>query len=295
MTVVIKIQGGLGNQMFQYAFSRALPTEERVYFDLAYFDEPGSMSLELDRVFGISLPERDTPAYRKTRNLLYSNKVLRKLYTAYKVARRVVSKVLCRNSRYIETKLSYNPAALSHPYQYYDGYFQSYKYFESCKHELERAYSFPSLDQGNQKIAEMIAHSNSVSVHVRRGDYLEHPLYKGICDEDYYTEAIATISSRVADPHFFVFSNDIEWCKKHLSFLSAQVTFVSGNGGENSYKDMQLMSLCKHNIICNSSFSWWGAYLNKNKHHTVLRPNKWIHDENTKIDDICPPAWLVVN
>ena len=116
----------------------------------------------------------------------------------------------------------------------------------------------------------------SVGIHVRRGDYLNIPLYSGICDLPYYTRAIEYIKSKSKNPKFYIFSNDMEWCKINLPVENA--VFVEANTGINSIFDMILLSSCKYNIIANSSFSWWGAWLNKNK-KAVIAPTKWYNNK----------------
>jgi hypothetical protein len=128
-----------------------------------------------------------------------------------------------------------------------------------------------------------ILSTNSVSIHIRCGDYLSPKyisIYGGICTIEYYKRAISYILQTVDNPVFFIFSDDIEWTKDNITINNA--IFVSNNKGINSFLDMYLMSICKHNIIANSSFSWWGAYLNKNKNKKVIMPNRWF---NSKLPD----------
>lgn len=144
---------------------------------------------------------------------------------------------------------------------YYFGYWTSYKYFEDIMQDIRRDFTFiPVLDVANQKLSNMIQSCNSVSLHIRRGDYLleKNTMYRGICTEGYYENAIKYVQANVDNPFFFVFSNDIEWCRKNVRVDN--VVFVDINHGVDSYKDMQLMSICKHNIIANSTFSLWGDF-----------------------------------
>ena len=136
----------------------------------------------------------------------------------------------------------------------------------------------------------MATTTESVSIHVRRGDYLNEPLLNGICDEQYYVAAIEEIKAMVDNPVFFIFSNDILWCKTHFNQINA--VFVENNTGKNSYRDMQLMSLCKHHIIANSSFSWWGAWLGKYKDSMICAPTKWM---NAKVSsDVVCADWIKI-
>jgi hypothetical protein len=178
-----------------------------------------------------------------------------------------------------------------------NGYFQKETYFNNYAHEIHKAFVFKKELTGvNVSIKNDILNSNSVSLHVRRGDYVTSEktgIYHGVCSLEYYTSAIQTLTKLYNDLHFFVFSDDIEWCKTHLN-IPGEVFFVSNNNGPNSYLDMELMSLCNHNIIANSSFSWWGAWLNNSKNKVVIAPKKWFADSSINTDNLYPKNWLVI-
>jgi hypothetical protein len=144
----------------------------------------------------------------------------------------------------------------------------------------------------NLTVRDKILSSNSVSIHVRRGDYLqlinERLL---VCDSHYYERAIDEIARRIENPCFFIFSDDIEWCKIQFSYLPEK-TFIDWNRNFNSYKDMHLMSLCKYNIIANSSFSWWAAWLNNYPQKIVIAPRLWFNDRQDL--SYVPPSWIKV-
>lgn len=150
---------------------------------------------------------------------------------------------------------------------------------------------FPKLDPYNLELAKLITAKESVSLHIRRGDYLtaENSIFQNICTPTYYKNAVSYMNSNVVNPYYFIFSNDIEWCKNNLNLDN--ITFVDWNIGVNSYKDMQLMSLCKHNIIANSSFSWWGAWLNNNPNKVVCVPKRWYNNKATVYGE-CPDSWV---
>ncbi len=177
--------------------------------------------------------------------------------------------------------------------KYISGYWQSEKYFKDYEDDIRKLYSFPAInDVENKHIAMMAMDTESVSLHVRRGDYLNEPLLNGICEEKYYESAISEIKKRVNNPLFFVFSNDIPWCRVH--FKQENIIFVDNNTGQNSYRDMQLMSFCKHHIIANSSFSWWGAWLGS-KEGITIAPRKWFNGVNDCDMDIYPLKWIRIN
>lgn len=178
---------------------------------------------------------------------------------------------------------------------YLDGYWQDLRYFEE-EHKVKDYFKFRELDSRNKKICGQIKNHNSISIHIRRGDYVKNSLYEGICTLDYYKKAIDYIKKRVEEPHFYVFSNDIRWSRENIGLKENEVDYIDWNVDVDSYKDMQLMSYCKHNIIANSSFSWWGAFLNRNSKKIVISPKIWnnlrseessnmlIRDEWIKID-----------
>ena len=276
---IVKIIGGLGNQMFQYAFYLAIKNKfpnEAVFVDCSYFDIYNLHNgFELESVFNITLPKASAIQLKKV--TLHINN-----YLFYRISRRLLSsrKTECiesRNQAFDETVL------IQSGDRYYDGYWQNYLYFKDIYDSVSTAFLFKNqLDKKNLTLLNKINNGvNSVSIHVRRGDYLKHRLYKDLCGLEYYKKAIDYIINSIDSPVFFIFSNDIKWAKDNLQpfFNSNSAIFVTGNEGVDSYKDMQLMSLCKHNIIANSSFSWWSAYLNINPDKIVIAPKIWINKD----------------
>jgi hypothetical protein len=151
------------------------------------------------------------------------------------------------------------------------------------------------LSGKNADIAEQIGRVNAVSLHVRRGDYVKNPkttATHGLCSLDYYHTAIRYIYETVEQPYFFIFSDDMAWVKEHLK-IDAPCQYVDHNQGKESFNDMHLMSLCKHHIIANSSFSWWGAWLNSSPEKIVIAPNKWFANQNN-IKDLLPNDWVTL-
>jgi hypothetical protein len=180
---------------------------------------------------------------------------------------------------------------------YIAGGFQSYKYFDKHRNILVKEL-VPKNDLAgkNEEFAAHISSCNSVSLHVRRGDYVfDEKTHRkhGVLPLDYYKRAVDIIKRKIEDPVFFVFSDDKEWVKENLKF-NCQTVFVDHNGAESGHEDMRLMSLCKSNITANSSFSWWGAYLNSNPEKNVIAPEKWLADKKVNLDDLIPKNWLVI-
>lgn len=280
--LILYLNDGLGNQMFQFALFRKLQKlgKEVCIYDLDLRRKDALHNgLELERVFGLKYNTISFKEFRKydTKNLY--NHIMRKLFYEKKYL------------MYEERGLSYKPEIFSLDNICLKGYWQSEKYFQGIEELIRKDFSFPPFqDEKNLQILETIRESTSVAVHVRRGDYLS-PQYKNsfgsVCDEAYYRKAIAYMKNRLGDVKLFFFSNDVEWCRD--KFSSENAVFVEGNAGNDSYRDMQLMSECQHQIIANSSFSWWAAWLNKNKEKIVAAPSVWIKGEN--VQDILCEGW----
>lgn len=183
------------------------------------------------------------------------------------------------------------------PPVYLDGYWQSWKYFEPYTDQIREEFTFSnSLVGRNAEVAQQIAHTNSVSIHIRRGDYVVNPATNkvhGFVGLEYYKEALRRIYAEVSAPSFFVFSDDLAWARSNLG-LSDNVTFIDHNTGASSYEDMRLMSLCRHHIIANSSFSWWAAWLGYQVGKLVFYPGNWFATEEKDISSLCPPEWIRV-
>lgn len=162
--------------------------------------------------------------------------------------------------------------------------------------DIRKAFTFnPRLSNKKTKeMSEQIDHDeNAVSIHVRRGDYLEPKYWKTtgcVCQLPYYLNAIAEMNKRISQPSYYVFSDDIAWVKENLPLPKA--FFIDWNKGTESWQDMMLMSRCRHHIICNSTFSWWGAWLNPRENKTVIMPERWFRHCETP--DICPDKWIKV-
>lgn len=277
---IVRINGGLGNQMFQYALFLALKfrfPEEEILVDYSLMKTYNVHNgLELDRVFGVPLPQA---SFRQLATLT------RPVYHA-KLAR-VVDKLLPkRKSEIIEAKdYTYNEEVFSNKSLYYRGYWQNFRYFIDARDYICSQFRFaiPINDKSKAILEELKENNSTVSIHVRRGDYLKSPRYAGLCNLDYYRSAIDKIKSEVNNPTFYLFSDDIEWTMANIVPLLGDLPYkiVDWNRGKESALDMLLMSSCHHNIIANSSFSWWAAFLNTHKDSIVCAPAKWT---NTKVN-----------
>jgi hypothetical protein len=294
--IIVSLFGGLGNQMFQYACGKAIaiklgvelkldiklvadrtPRKDFTYrdYELAIFDIDDKIATE-DEV------RKFIP------NLWNSSEIQRQLY---KVKRILTKRVLFTE----KMKFRYNNEIDSvRDNSYIYGYFQTEKYFEHLRVELLERFRLKNpVDEKNAAIIKKMQLENSVSIHVRRGDYTNSP-FSLLGVEDYYQKAIDFILATVEVPIFYVFTNDPDWVEDNFKVLEINKSFVTINSGSLSYMDMILMSNCKHNICANSSFSWWGAWLNINPDKIVVTPKNWFKSTEyvESIYDLIPDKWL---
>lgn len=285
---IVKLYGGLGNQMFQYAFSRGLSRacgEEPLYDYGSVGVDAAHNGYELDRVFGL-----DLPAARR-------EDCLRLAVPPTGVVNRIRRKYLTKSSHRIDRKFGYQPELLSLPGDlYYEGYWQSEKYFKPAEAEIRAAFAFRgALSDENERTLSGIKRPVA-SVHVRRGDYLASENLN-VCTPEYYRAAVASLG--VAISSVLVFSDDIEYCRSTLDLGGVPAVYVDRNRGADSWQDMAMMSRCDHHVIANSSFSWWGAWLNRSVCKRVVAPSPWNGREVRDTDryysfsfaDVVPEAW----
>lgn len=270
--IVVKLIGGLGNQLFQYAVAKALSIEKKqsLHLDISEFQFYKIRNYALDS-FNIK-----TKIYKKP------NPIVNRIKSFFE-----------SHFHYKEIDFGYNEGLVSieAKHIFLDGYFQSERYFEMYKNIIrDELLITKPLKKTTQKMLKDIAEENSVSIHFRRGDYLDIELHN-TDKEEYYKLAIATILSKIDHPVFYVFSDDIEWVKENFKILHKTI-FVDFNDEMSCFEDLKLMSSCKHNIIANSSFSWWGAWLNENSDKIVIAPKIWFNDSTTNTSDIIPSDWI---
>lgn len=268
---------GLGNQMFQYAFYLALKkhyVNADIKMEIDHFLGKAHNGFELDKIFDV---DRDEVNVLKI--LRFANRYPIEMPFSF-ILRLVwrLKRGIIGNSeehiRYSEGTPFYPSVFKLDEHKTYilEGFWTNEKYFMSIKDDVIRAFQFKnSLEGYNIEIAKKIQETNSVSIHVRHGDYAKSNFY--ILPLEYYKEAIKILENEMNDLNYFIFSDDIDYIKENFGFLN-KYEIVSENKEEKSYIDMQLMSLCKHNIIANSSFSFWGAYLNQYENKKVVAANK---------------------
>ncbi len=289
--VISNIIGGLGNQMFQYAAGRALALRQGTdyFLDISGFGNYGlHQGFELQRIF--SCPAK-IASRSDVKNMLgwQSSPWIRRILSQPAFAS------LRRKELLVEPHFRYWAEINAAPANsYLLGYWQSEKYFEDRAAIISSDFTFRRpLDKRNEEIISLINQCNAVSLHVRRGDYAKNPktlAVLGLCSLAYYHAAVKYVADRIESPHFFIFSDDIEWVMENLR-MDFPCEFIDHNKGKESYRDMQLMSLCRHHITANSSFSWWGAWLNPSTDKIVIVPRKWFTNGNS-VEDLFPQTWV---
>jgi hypothetical protein len=292
--VIVRLNGGLGNQLFQYAAGRRLSIFHRtpIKIDLGIYDyhKLRCYSLTSFRIKE-SIATKSEVAKAQEKYLKNSLGGIPGLIWKFKWRRRW--------SLVKEFYLGpYNPEILHTTRNVYlDGYWQSEKYFIDVQDVIRQEFTVRNeLSFECKAIAALITSTNSVSLHVRRADYVsdsETHQTHGVCNLEYYKKCIDLVKTRVSNPYFFVFSDDISWCKENLHF-DVPTTFVTHGGAKGDYEDFRLMSLCKHNVIANSSFSWWAAWLNTNPDKMILAPRKWLNDSKYNTQDVIPDRWIKI-
>lgn len=279
--IITRLTLGLGNNLFQYALGRRLALERNTELLLDFTGENYNR-----RQYCLS--------YMSHFNMIRSVAKTREVMKFKFLNRFSFISPNYKNSIIKENRNIFDQTVINAPKNaYLLGFWQSEKYFKPAENVIRRDFTLKE-PQGEkyQNVLDKITRSNSVSVHVRRGDFLlEKNLHLfNVCTPDYYLRAEAFISNKVPSPELFIFSDDIEWVKQNIPFRFP-VTFVS-DGSLTDYQELTLMSACKHNIIANSTFGWWGAWLNDNPQKIVVSPQKWFVDPATDERDLIPPAWI---
>lgn len=276
--IISRLRGRLGNQMFQYAAARALAHRLSVPVALDSREAQKRGEGVLTRVFDLPhVAPSHLPPARKGAPLRYM------LWWYAGLSPRLRR----------ERGLGFNPEfEIWSDDSYLHGYWQSERYFKEIADQIRADFTFPDFeDSENRDMAARIAEATSVSLHVRRGDYVSLAAHV-LCDQTYYDAALSAILEKVSGSvRVFVFSDDPDWAKANLP-LPCEKIVVDFNGSERDYEDLRLMSLCDHNIIANSSFSWWGAWLNANPDKQVAGPVRWFGDPALNNPDILPGGWM---
>lgn len=286
--VMVKIIGGLGNQMFQYAYAKALQQKGyEVKIDISVFETYKLHGgYQLDK-YNIDLESSTKDENYKFYKNTFFYKVLRRFGMDF--SRRIKEKSLLFDKKLLEIDDN----------SYLDGYFQCEKYFKDIREVILKQFSIKNQEISNytKEIKNKILNSqNSCSLHIRRGDFVNSTNINihGACDIKYYKKAIQYLEEKVENINYFIFSDDIEWVKENLAIENA--IYIDSKEKRIPHEDIYLMSLCKNNIIANSSFSWWGAWLNQNEKKMVIAPKRWFADDKleSQSKDIVCESWVKI-
>lgn len=287
----LKLQWWLGNQMFQYALAYRLSRDfnEGISLDGDFLENRFLFAnwtfrhYELD-VFGIE--KKYVPSNPFFRKLLHP--VISETFKRIHYGSRYIKE---QNGNFIET---FPQGA------YLDGWFQSYRYFESYDQDIRDMFTVRTpISEKNQEIVDNIkqAWGTAVSLHVRRGDYVTlagASKWHGVCSIWYYEIAIQSMIEKVSSPVFFVFSDDITWCRENIHFPDGIGAHFIDHNGAAGHEDLRLMYSCAHHIIANSSFSWWWAYLGRNPDRVVIAPKKWLQTDSFNTTNLIPSSWILL-
>lgn len=270
--IVVKVYGGLGNQLFQYAAAKALSLEDNKELVI---DTIAFKTYKLHR-FGLN----NFATQRKFYNFILKCIVKRhKFFGNFTVIR--------------EKQFNYNPEFFTTKAKviYLNGFFQSELYFKKYEKEIRADFEITApLKEKTIALIDKMKHENAVSIHIRRGDYLQHAIHNTDKTE-YYKLATQYIETNIPNPVYYLFSDDMTWVKENFK-TNFETHYVDFNDAKTNYEDLKLMSSCKHNIIANSSFSWWSAWLNTNPNKIVIAPQKWFNDHSRNYSDVLPESWI---
>lgn len=284
--IATRLIGGLGNQMFQYAAGRALALRlgTNLKLDARAFSDYKDHAYGLEN-FAIQVDSSDQGDFPGLRQNSFIRRISRRLG------------LTLSEDIYLEKTFSFDPRVISlRDGVYLDGYWQSERYFSDFADQIRADFTIVAAPDAENAIwLQRIRNCTAVSIHIRRGDYVTNPsanAVHGLCDLDYYRRATAYVASKLdAKAEFYVFSDDPQWVRENLE-LPYAMHYVSHNDASRNYEDLRLMSNCSHHIIANSSFSWWGAWLNPSLAKIVVAPEQWFKDKSKSTKDLIPSSWI---
>ena len=270
--IIVKLTGGIGNQLFQYYLGKnlSIKNKDELILDISEFNDKKRQL----RTYGLSFFNIKVKVLSE-KDLKYND-----------------LKIIKEKSEFIFDPMVFN----NKENIFLQGYWQNQKYFYEIKDIIKDEITLKKEFQFDisKKTDGMLKKENTVAVHIRRGDYIKNRMIRkmfNVCDVKYYNKAINKMAELLKNPTFLFFSDDINWVKKNIK-TKFPYLFISGN---RDYEDFIIMQNCKHNIISNSSFSWWAAWLNNNKNKIVVAPSQWINDNNINYSDLIPPGWIKID
>lgn len=289
---IVKIKGGLGNQMFQYSFARLLQdiSNEEVRLDMTPFEDRLDDPIRKPRILkmAISIPVATKEEVSKICLLDHSGDMLTFKYRV----KTIIEKTINRQYFWESNRAYIDPQSII-KYQYYDGLWQSWRYVDAIWNEIKTEF-VPNYEihESTQKMINDVSYVNSVFIGIRKGDYTAEASHYGSFSNTYYQKAMDYVSERIKNPIFFIFSNDIPWVKKNIDFSGRSIVFREPEEIIDDFEDLLIMAACKHSIIINSTYHWWGARLNEYPGKIVVAPKHWFFDD--KPIDIVPPRWVQI-
>jgi len=289
--IITKLRGGLGNQLFQYAIGRQLAENQHteLKLDLSFFADqagvtPRAYKLRVFKITAaIATPDDEnrvlgTPSWRPIKRRLWK-----------------MGLDLFHWNYRRENTFGFHPDILKFDRSVVlEGYWQSARYFDSIRSLLLQEITLKEeyVSSANKELTTQIRSTISVAVHVRRGDYVASQIINqqfGLCSLSYYNDAMRLMKEKLELPVFYIFSDDIDWCKQHLDSLGCPMHFIFGNP---DFEDLILMSTCNHQIVANSSFSWWAAWLNQSIDKQIIAPKQWFLDPALDTSEVVPSEWI---
>lgn len=289
---IVKLKGGLGNQMFQYSFAKLIKkrTHDDVKIDLSSFGNLKDDLVRRPRIlkFKITLPIATSADLHSICKIKHSGNSQSFMYRAGIAVEKTINP-----KYYFESDRAYRSVDDMQPYLYFDGYWQSWRYVNEVWDELKEEFT-PNyqIEPETREMIGKVKRENSVFVGVRRGDYLTEKNHYGSYGQEYYDKAFRVIEEKIDNPVYYIFSNDIAWVKGNLEFGKRNIIFREPEQIVDDFEDLLIMMNCRHSIILNSTYHWWGGRMNDAADKLVVAPKKWFQDN--KPIDIVPPHWVRV-
>ncbi len=289
---IVKIKGGIGNQLFQYCFAYLIgkQTGKAVRLDMSAYENSIEDSIRVPRLLKlkISLPVASRADINKVCYFRHGGNTQTNIYRG-----KILAEILLNKRYFFERNRAYiDPGSIA-DYDYYDGYWQSWRYVSDVWEEIKSELSpQKELSCATQKMIDEVSAENSVFIGIRRGDYKNAKKHYGSFGNEYFQKAISYINNRIEDPTFYVFSDDISWVKENIDLAGQNVVYREKTDVIDDLEELFIMAACKHSIISNSTFHGWGAWLNDNGGKIVVAPSTWFFDN--KPIDIVPPHWIKI-
>ncbi len=289
---IVKLKGGLGNQMFQYAFAKLLEqqTGEEIKLDLNEYKELYDDQVRIPRIqkFNLSLTEITDIELKRICLLNHKGNPL-----TFKYRLGIAIEKAFNRKYYFEKDRSYRKLDFIKNYTYFDGYWQAWKYVEPIIDILKKEF-IPNyiINNKTNKTIEQVLGEQSVFVGIRKGDYELEQKHYGKFEQEYYERAFKIVEEKLNNPVYYIFSNNIEWVKNNINFGKRRIVYRENNDIVDDFEEFLIMSSCKHDIITNSPFHWWAAILHGNRKKVIIAPQKWFFDN--KPISIYPENWIKI-